>query len=42
MLVFGHDDGDDDVAGSHANGADGENGFAPDFVDVEERGDGGE
>lgn len=37
--VFRDDDGDDDVARRHADGADGEDGFAADAVNPEDRGD---
>lgn len=42
IAVFGDDDRDDDVAGCHADCADGEDGFAAYAVDVEDRRDGGE
>ena len=40
--ILGDDNGDDDVAGGHADGADGENRLTADAVDPEDRGDGGE
>ena len=42
ISVLGHDYGDNNVAGRHTDRTDGEDGFAPDFVDVEHGGDSGE
>lgn len=42
VFVFGEDDGDDDMARCHADCTDDEDGFAAQFVDVENGGHGGE
>jgi hypothetical protein len=42
ISILGYDYGDYNVAGRHTDRTDGKDGFAPDFVDVEHGGDGGE